>query len=205
MVKGKQRNNFAKLSLEARKRVLFLMFDGATYDAIRSDPVVKKCCEERKLTLHSNTFLAIKDGQEYAEYKAALADTENRTKSMRWAAETMRSVTGAQDIADMTQVTLLENLRQLAESGGADSETVKQMRGLAQSLAALSNSAKDRQIAGLKQKITDMEAAHKAELTKKDEEISKRDAEIALLKDGRTNKGISEATLREVEEKIKLL
>ena len=64
----RQKNHFFRLSFEARKRVLFLLFDGADYDDIRSDSIVRKCCEERSVSLPDPLFRAVRRSKEYAEH-----------------------------------------------------------------------------------------------------------------------------------------
>lgn len=125
----KQRNHFSKLSFEARKRVLFLLFDGAEPDAVRSDSIVRKCCEERGLVLSDKAFHAVRRSREYADYEASFLETARRTDGARWAAEILRTAGGLQDIADVTQLALLEQIREMTENADADPGLLLKLAG----------------------------------------------------------------------------
>ena len=170
-----QRNNFSALPFEARKRVMFLLLDGATQDAVRNDPEVAKACEERGLKLHSTTFQAIVRSKEFAEYKAAREATEARTEHAKWAADFLRTAGGVQDVATVTELQLLEQLRLLADGGLDDPKELLQVTA---AVAKLKDSAtadrirrmqraldeRDKKIEKLKEEIASMKAAHEAEL-----------------------------------------
>ncbi len=115
-----ERNNFARLSRDARRRVMYLLVNGATQDEIRNDPEVAAELDRRKLALHSTTFQAIERGEEYAEYKRSLEKTERQVAADRWAAEALRDCAGITSIADLTQLKLLEQLREFAEKGAGE-------------------------------------------------------------------------------------
>ena len=115
-----ERNNFARLSRDARRRIMYLLVNGATQDEIRSDTEVATELDRRKLALHSTTFQAIERGEEYAEYKRSLEKTERQVAADRWAAEALRDCAGITSIADLTQLKLLEQLREFAEKGAVE-------------------------------------------------------------------------------------
>lgn len=170
-----QRNNFSALPFEVRKRVMYLLLDGATQDAVRNDPEVSKACAERDLKLHSTTFQAIARSKEFAEYKAAREATEARTAHAKWAADFLRTAGGVQDVATVTELQLLEQLRQLADGGLDDPKELLQVTA---AVAKLKDSAtadrirrmqraldeRDKKIEKLKEEIASMKAAHEAEL-----------------------------------------
>lgn len=182
----KQRNNFSKLSYEARKRILYLLFDGAGYDAIRNDPAVKKCCGERALSLHNTTFQAIRRSKEYADYEASLAETARRTDGAKWAAEILRTAGGLQDIADVTQLALLEQLREITENATSENKIPpEELLKLASAVAKIKDSAsgdKNRRLQKqLEQRDAELEAKDRiiADLRK---QVDDRNAQIEKLK-----------------------
>ncbi len=121
-----ERNNFARLSYDMRRRIMHLMINGASQAEIRADQDVAAELARRGLQLHSTTFLAIRRCPEYAEYKKSLEGTSKKVAADRWAAEALRDCAGITSVADLTQMRLLESLRELAESGsGEPSELLK--------------------------------------------------------------------------------
>lgn len=170
-----QRNNFSALPFEVRKRVMYLLLDGATQDAVRNDPEVSKACAERDLKLHSTTFQAIARSKEFAEYKAAREATEARTAHAKWAADFLRAAGGIDDVATVAELTLLEQLRALSDAG---LDNPKELLQVTAAVAKLKDGAtaerirrmqrsldeRDKQIGKLKEQIDTMKAAHEAEL-----------------------------------------
>ena len=177
-----QRNNFSALPFEVRKRVMYLLLDGATQDAVRSDPEVAKACEERGLKLHSTTFQAIARSKEFAEYKAAREATEARTEHAKWAADFLRAAGGIDDVATVAELTLLEQLRALSDAGLDDPKQLLQITtavsklkdgATAERIRRMQRSLDERdrrigkledQIGLLKERIGKMKAEHEAEL-----------------------------------------
>ena len=96
-------------------------------------------------------------------------------------------------MSDQARVKLIQALSDLSDlpenSDLSDGDRVKALRSLAQSVAALTNPAKDNQIAELKRKLREkddeIEAAekeHAAEIARLNFELKKRDDEIAELR-----------------------
>ncbi len=115
-----ERNNFARLSYDMRRRIMHLMINGASQAEIRADQDVASELARRGLQLHSTTFLAIRRCPEYAEYKKSLEETSKKISADRWAAEALRDCAGITSVADLTQMHLLKSLRELAESGSGE-------------------------------------------------------------------------------------
>ena len=179
---GKQRTHFATLSFEARKRVLFLLFDGAEPDAVRSDPIVRKCCEERGLVLSDKAFHAVRRSREYADYEASFLETARRTDGARWAAEILRTAGGLQDIADVTQLALLEQIREMTENADADPGLLLKLAG---AVGKIKDGANAERIRLLRKQLEQREA----EVGKKGQTIAElrkvlaeKDAQIEKLK-----------------------
>lgn len=176
-----QRNNFSALPFEARKRVMFLLLDGATQDAVRNDPEVAKACDERGLKLHSTTFQAVVRSKEFAEYKAAREATEARTANAKWAADFLRMAGGVQDVATVTELQLLEQLRALSDGGLDDPKELLQVTA---AVSKLKDSANADRIRRLRREIEEKDAEI-AKLKEAHEALKARfEAEIAALRDG---------------------
>ena len=196
---AKPRNNYAKLPWAIRKRVLRLLFDGAEYEAIRRDPEVAAA---RGLTLHNTTFAAVRNSDDYRNYESALMETDKRTGKFKWASEALKTTAGLHDIANVAQLSLLEQLRDLAESSDADPSDLLR---LTTAITKIKESAENDKLSDLKRKLREKDD----EIESKNAEIERlkaeHKAEIEQLKGGAKNKGVSEETMREVEEKIGLL
>ena len=121
---AKPRNNVAKLPFEARKRVCELLFDGATYDAIRDAIQVEHYAAGE---LHNTSLLAYKEGSEYKEYCAARWAWERKTLPDRWASSLINDGKGVESAADLAEMSLLSDLKRLAEDGCADIESAAKL------------------------------------------------------------------------------
>lgn len=165
---AKPRNNYAKLPWAIRKRVLRLIFDGAEYEAIRRDPEVAAACAARGLTLHNTTFAAVRNSDDYRKYESALMETNKRTGKFKWASEALKTTAGLHDIANVAQLSLLEQLRDLAESSDADPSDLLR---LTNAITKIKESAENDKLSELKRRLRE-----------KDEEIESKNAEIERLK-----------------------
>ena len=115
-----ERNNFARLPRDCRRRIMYLLVNGATQEEVRLDPEVAPELAKRQLALHSTTFQAVVNGREYAEYQRSLEQTERQIAADRWAAEALRDCAGITSVADLTQMELLRQLREFAERGSGE-------------------------------------------------------------------------------------
>ena len=165
---AKPRNNYAKLPWEIRKRVLHLLFDGAEYESIRRDPEVAAACAARGLTLHNTTCAAVRNSDDYRKYESALMETNKRTGKFKWASEALKTTAGLHDIANVAQLSLLEQLRDLAESSDADPSDLLR---LTNAITKIKESAENDKLSELKRRLRE-----------KDEEIESKNAEIERLK-----------------------
>lgn len=147
---AKPRNNYAKLPWAIRKRVLRLLFDGAEYEAIRRDPEVAAACAARGLTLHNTTFAAVRNSDDYRNYESALMETDKRTGKFKWASEALKTTAGLHDIANVAQLSLLEQLRDLAESSDADPSDLLR---LTTAITKIKESAENDKLSDLKRKL----------------------------------------------------
>ena len=198
------RNNYSRLPWQVRCRVLSLLYDGAEYDEIRRDPEVAAACRERGLTLHNATFLAVRKCEEYKEFGRKAMSYKAARDADRIAAGVLNASGAQADLTDVTRYELARAVREiLDDDDGEPGSRAKHLRTLSQTLLALSNSAKDEQIANLKRKLDE-----------KDRSIADLKAKIAELENalaaateetGAAQTGISREKLAEVEGQIKLL
>lgn len=161
----RQKNHFFRLSFEARKRVLFLLFDGADYDVIRSDSVVRKCCEERSVSLPDPLFRAVRRSKEYADYEQSFMETARRTDGAKWAAEILRSAGALQDIADVTQLALLEQIREMTENADSDPGLLLKLAG---AVGKIKDGANAERVRALRKQLEQREA----ELSRKGQSLA---------------------------------
>ena len=185
---AKPRNNYAKLPWAIRKRVLRLLFDGAEYEAIRRDPEVAAACAARGLTLHNTTFAAVRNSDDYRNYESALMETDKRTGKFKWASEALKTTAGLHDIANVAQLSLLEQLRDLAESSDADPSDLLR---LTTAITKIKESAENDKLSELKRKwreehdlrlaVEKEHAAREAELLAENAAKDSRIAELEKL------------------------
>jgi len=171
----KQRNNLAGLPFETREIVCRMLHDGAPYAKIRAElglgaPGVK---------IHNSTLLAYAKSAEFTEYVASRRQWDDKLQKRRWAAGILNDGKGPQSLADMAELAILEQLHDLAEGGLL--ETGKDVANVARAITAMqrtqlarADSAKDAEIAKLKQ-------AHEAERISLEEEIGGLQTEIKRL------------------------
>ena len=185
---AKPRNNYAKLPWAIRKRVLRLLFDGAEYEAIRRDPEVAAACAARGLTLHNTTFAAVRNSDDYRKYESALMETDKRAGHYKWASEALKNTAGLHDIANVAQLSLLEQLRDLAESSDADPSDLLR---LTTAITKIKESAENDKLSELKRKwreehdlrlaVEKEHAAREAELLAENAAKDSRIAELEKL------------------------
>ena len=198
------RNNYSRLPWQIRCRVLSMLYDGAEYDEIRRDPEVAAACSERNLTLHNATFLAVRKCEEYKEFGRKAMSYKAAQDADRIAAGVLNSSGAQADLTDVARYEISRAVREiLDDDDGEPGSRAKHLRTLSQTLLALSNSAKDEQIAALRRKLDE-----------KDRSIADLKAKIAELENalaaateetGAAQTGISREKLAEVEGQIKML
>lgn len=201
---AKPRNNYAKLPWEIRKRVLRLLLDGAEYEAIRRDPEVAAACAARGLTLHNTTFAAVRRSDDYRKYEAALMETEKRTGKFKWASEALKNTAGLQEIANVAQLHLLEQLREIAENSEADPADLLR---LTNAITKIKESADSERLDELRRKLREEKARFdtaETEWKTREAELLARIAELEN-RENKSEGGLSEEAIRRAEEKIRLL
>ncbi len=201
------RSKFSVLPHQARWRAYNLILDGATLRALLSDPELGNALKLAGITLNAPNLTRIKQSKEFAEFaKMRREHLMGRERDLMLTAIAQDTGT-ADSMSDQVKVKLLAVLDELTDLPDlADEDKVKAVRSLAQSLTQLSNTAKDNRIAELKRKLDEQhdrfEAAEKEWQSREAELL----ARIAGLEGSRqAAKGMTPETLKQVEEKIKLM
>ena len=187
------RSNFSMLPAALRWKIIFMIDDGATFEAVSSDPEIAGEYKKRGLRLTAPAMSGIKKSKEYQEVTAARRRKQLADRSSQLTTALLRDAGTLETVSDQARVKLIQALSDLSDlpenSDLSDGDRVKALRSLAQSVAALTNPAKDNQIAELKRKLREkddeIEAAekeHAAEIAKLNFELKKRDDEIAELR-----------------------
>lgn len=201
------RSKFSVLPHQARWRAYNLILDGATLRALLSDPELGNALNLAGITLNAPNLTRIKQSKEFAEFaKMRREHLMGRERDLMLTAIAQDTGT-ADSMSDQVKVKLLAVLDELTDLPDlADEDKVKAVRSLAQSLTQLSNTAKDNRIAELKRKLDEQhdrfEAAEK-EWQAREAELLARIAELEGSR--QAAKGMTPETLKQVEEKIKLM
>lgn len=197
---ARQRNNITRLPLAVRARIAELLDDGATYDAVREDAVVAEALAAAgNLSLHSSTFGAYRESAEYQEFCRARRRFGDDIERRRMAAYVVSADKSADDLARIANYELLRIVLQKLEDGEALEP--KELRSVSGALAAYERN-----------RISEAKEDAKREADVKESEYRSRIAELesriqeltAAANDGK-EKGLTEETLKKIEEKIGLL
>ncbi len=176
-----------------RWKIIFMIDDGATFEAVANDPEIAGEYKKRGLRLTAPAMSGIKKSKEYQEVTAARRRKQLADRSSQLTTALLRDAGTLETVSDQARVKLIQALSDLSDlpenSDLSDGDRVKALRSLAQSVGALTNPAKDNQIAELKRKLREkddeIEAAekeHAAEIARLNFELKKRDDEIAELR-----------------------
>ncbi len=158
-----------------RWKIIFMIDDGATFEAVANDPEIAGEYKKRGLRLTAPAMSGIKKSKEYQEVTAARRRKQLADRSSQLTTALLRDAGTLETVSDQARVKLIQALSDLSDlpenSDLSDGDRVKALRSLAQSVGALTNPAKDNQIAELKRKLRE-----------KDDEIEAKNAEIERLK-----------------------
>ena len=158
-----------------RWKIIFMIDDGATFEAVANDPEIAGEYKKRGLRLTAPAMSGIKKSKEYQEVTAARRRKQLADRSSQLTTALLRDAGTLETVSDQARVKLIQALSDLSDlpenSDLSDGDRVKALRSLAQSVGALTNPAKDNQMAELKRKLRE-----------KDDEIEAKNAEIERLK-----------------------
>ena len=125
------RSNFSMLPFSLRLKIIFMIDDGATFEAVSSDPEIAAEYKKRGLRLTAPAMSGIKKSKEYREMTA-----KRRQKQL----------------SDQSEQITTALLRLVQDCVKANPDDTKEVERLVRSAVNLSNPAKDNQIAEWKRK-----------------------------------------------------
>lgn len=192
------RSNFSLLPFELRIRIISLMHDGATYAAVIGDTKVAERLQSLGLTLTPSALSRVKKSAEYRRITGRREEMRRDHAADTLTGGLLKEFDIAGNISESVRVDLLRIVRDCV---AANPEDTREVERLVRSAIGLTNTAKDEKIIALEQRIAalgDQLSAAK----QREEDLLKR---ISELEHGASAAGMTEATLSEVEKKIKLL
>lgn len=192
------RSNFSLLPFELRIRIISLMHDGATYAAVIGDTKVAERLQALGLTLTPSALSRVKKSAEYRRITGRREEMRRDHAADTLTGGLLKEFDIAGNISESVRVDLLRIVRDCV---AANPEDTREVERLVRSAIGLTNTAKDEKIIALEQRIAalgDQLSAAK----QREEDLLKR---ISELEHGASAAGMTEATLSEVEKKIKLL
>lgn len=192
------RSNFSLLPFELRIRIISLLHDGATYAAVIGDAKVAERLQALGLTLTPSALSRVKKSAEYRRITGRREEMRRDHAADTLTGGLLKEFDVAGNISESVRVDLLRIVRDCV---AANPEDTREVERLVRSAIGLTNTAKDEKIIALEQRIAalgDQLSAAK----QREEDLLKR---ISDLEHGASAAGMSEATLSEVEKKIKLL
>lgn len=192
------RSNFSLLPFELRIRIISLLHDGATYAAVIGDTKVAERLQALGLTLTPSALSRVKKSAEYRRITGRREEMRRDHAADTLTGGLLKEFDVAGNISESVRVDLLRIVRDCV---AANPEDTREVERLVRSAIGLTNTAKDEKIIALEQRIAalgDQLSAAK----QREEDLLKR---ISDLEHGASAAGMSEATLSEVEKKIKLL
>lgn len=200
-MKIRQRNNIARLPLAVRARIAELLDDGLTYDEVRGDEQVAEALEESALALHSSSFGAYRESAEYGEFCRARRRFGDEIERRRMAAYIVESDTASDDLARIANYELLRLVLRKLEDG--EELEAGELRSVSGALAAYERN----RIAGAREDARREADERESRYRSRIAELEGRLAELAERRKAseEAGAGLSEETLRRIEEQIKLL
>ena len=162
------RSNFSMLPFALRLKIIFMIDDGATFEAVSSNPEIAAEYKKRGLRLTAPAMSGIKKSQEYREMTAKRRQKQLAGQSEQIATALLRDAGELDTVSDQVKVALMRLVQDCVKANPNDTKEVER---LVRSAVNLSNPAKDNQIAELKRKLRE-----------KDDEIEAKNAKIERLK-----------------------
>ena len=201
---GGHRSKVSMLPLDARIRIYSLIQDGATLAALLADHEVAEALARTGSTLNGANLTRIRKSREYQTFAKQRREKMEALFCDRMETELIRDTDEVGTIADQSKVLLLKAMRDLANMSGLQDpeERIKALRSLAQSVATLNNDSLRKSLESERERRRQKEA----EIEELKAEIAALKVENQELKTGRKLAGgLSEETLKAVEEKMKML
>lgn len=143
------RSNFSMLPFPLRLKIIFMIDDGATFDAVANDPEIAGEYRKRGLRLTPPAMSGIKKSREYREMTAKRRQKQLADQSEQITTALLRDAGELDTVSDQVKVALL---RLVQDCVRANPDDTKEVERLVRSAVNLSNPAKDNQIAEWKRK-----------------------------------------------------
>ena len=143
------RSNFSMLPFSLRLKIIFMIDDGATFEAVSSDPEIAAEYKKRGLRLTAPAMSGIKKSQEYREMTAKRRQKQLSDQSEQITTALLRDAGELDTVSDQVKVALLRLVQDCVK---ANPDDTKEVERLVRSAVNLSNPAKDNQIAEWKRK-----------------------------------------------------
>ena len=156
------------LPFALRLKIIFMIDDGATFEAVSSNPEIAAEYKKRGLRLTAPAMSGIKKSQEYREMTAKRRQKQLAGQSEQITTALLRDAGELDTVSDQVKVALMRLVQDCVKANPNDTKEVER---LVRSAVNLSNPAKDNQIAELKRKLRE-----------KDDEIEAKNAKIERLK-----------------------
>ncbi len=161
--KNGPRSNFSMLPFPLRFRIIGMIHDGCTAEAIGSDPEVSAAFAKLGSTFNRATLTRVKKSREYKEITARRSAGQHAAYQDRLTAAILSENASIDTIAERTKVELLKAMSDLSDlSELSDEEKVKALQTLSRSVTAISDQSKDNTIAELRQKLSDWKSRYAA-------------------------------------------
>lgn len=183
------RSNFSMLPFPLRLKIIFMIDDGATFDAVANDPEIAGEYKKRGLRLTPPAMSGIKKSQEYREMTAKRRQKQLADQSEQITTALLRDAGELDTVSDQVKVALL---RLVQDCVRANPDDTKEVERLVRSAVNLSNPAKDNQIAEWKRKWRE---EHELRLAAEKEHAA-REAELL------TENAAKDARIAELEKLI---
>lgn len=198
---SRQRNNITRLPLAVRARISELLDDhGATYDEVRADATVAEALSAAgELVLHSSTFAAYRESVEYKEFCQARRRFGDDIERRRMAAYVVSADKSADDLARIANYELLRIVLAKLEAG--EELEAKELRSVSGALAAYERNRISEAKEDARREADEKESEYRSRIA----ELESRIAEMTAAANDSGEKGLSEETLKRIEEKIGLL
>lgn len=153
------RSNYSLLPYAVRYKICCLLHDGATTDAVASDPDVKAAYARLGTTLKRSAVTRLKRSREYQSIIARRTEFRRAQEEDDLTAAMLREMDSAENIAESVKIDLLNLVKECVRANPDDPREVER---LVRSAVNLSNTAKDNQIAEWKKKYSDLQARFEA-------------------------------------------
>ena len=194
MKKGRgPRSHFSLLPFSVRFKLIRLLHDGATFEAIASEKDISLAYAQKGLNLTRSALSRIRKCAEYRQITAQRVQAIQAHEADRITSELIREQELTSTMGEQAALELMNTIR----SNIALAEDTREVERLVRCAVTLTNSAKDQQIVKLKAQIE--------ELQLENAELQLKIAELQNNENSRGLGGLSEEAIRKAEEKIKML